>query len=171
MEKFDGFQSERGDSLQRPEPLPSFEERKLPVQNPLPRRLRSAQGLLRRPEPSRVHYEDSGQRTGEQPDLIHADSSLANGIRVPGSLAREILAYLKSLGKTVGKAHWDHFMKVMVEEYPDLNLLEHTYTFAFLNPNLLVRAARMLDRKIKPRAAKPFSKYNTAQKLHLLLTS
>ncbi len=119
----------------------------------------------------KVYYEDSGQRTGEQPDLIHAHSSLANRIRVPGSLAREILAYLKSLGKTIGEAHWDHFMKVTVEEYPDRNLIEHTYTFAFRNPNLLVRAARMLDRKIKPRAAKPFSKYNTAQKLHLLLTS
>jgi hypothetical protein len=91
--------------------------------------------------------------------------------KVKDLVAREILAYLKSLGKTVGKAHWDHFMKVTVEGYPDRNLLEHTYTFAFRNPNLIVRAARMLDRKIKPRAAKPFSKYNTAQKLHLLLTS
>ena len=91
--------------------------------------------------------------------------------KVKDLVAREILAYLKSLGKTVGKEHWDRFMKVTVEEYPDRTLLEYTYTFAFQNPNLLVRTARMLDRKIKPRAAKPFSKYNTAQKLHLLLTS
>jgi hypothetical protein len=91
--------------------------------------------------------------------------------KVKDLVAREILAYLKSLGKTVGKEHWDRFMKVTVEKYPDRTLLEYTYTFAFQNPNLLVRTARMLDRKIKPRAAKPFSKYNTAQKLHLLLTS
>jgi hypothetical protein len=75
------------------------------------------------------------------------------------------------LGKTVGEAHWDRFMKVTVEKYSDRDLLEHTYTFAFQNPNPMLRAARMLDRKIKPRAGKPFSKYNTAQKLRLLLNS
>ena len=91
--------------------------------------------------------------------------------KVKDLVAREILAYLKSLGKTVGEAHWDLFMKVTVEEYSDRNLLEHTYTFAFRNPNPLLRAARMLDRKLKPRAGKPFSKYNTAQKLRLLLHS
>jgi hypothetical protein len=62
-------------------------------------------------------------------------------------------------------------MKVTVEQYPDRDLLAHTYTFAFRNPNPLIYTARMLDRKIKPRAAKPFSKYNTAQKLHMLLSS
>jgi hypothetical protein len=91
--------------------------------------------------------------------------------KVKDLVAREILAYLKSLGKTVGEAHWDRFLKVTVEQYSDQDLLEHTYTFAFQNPNPMLRAARMLDRKIKPRAGKPFSKYNTAQKLRLLLNS
>ncbi len=84
-------------------------------------------------------------------------------------VAREILAYLKSLGKTVGEAHWNLFLKLTIENYPDRSLLEHTYTFAFKNPNPLIRTARMLDRKIKPRAGKPFSKYNTARKIYQLL--
>ena len=91
--------------------------------------------------------------------------------KVKDLVAREILAYLKSLGKTVGEEHWDRFMRVTVEQYLDRDLLEHTYTFAFRNPNPLLRATRMLDRKIKPRAGKPFSKYNTARKLRLLLHS
>jgi hypothetical protein len=89
--------------------------------------------------------------------------------KVKDLVAREILAYLKSLGKTVGETHWEFFMKVTVEEYSDRDLLEHTYTFAFRNPNPLLRAARMLDRKIKPRAGKTFSKYNTAQKLRRMM--
>jgi len=91
--------------------------------------------------------------------------------KVKDLVAREILAYLKSLGKTVGEAHWDRFMKVTVEQYSDRDLLEHTYTVAFRNSNLLLRAARMLDRRIKPRAKKPFSKYNTARKLRLIMHS
>jgi hypothetical protein len=91
--------------------------------------------------------------------------------KVKDLVAREILAYLKSLGKTVGEAHWNQFMKLTVEGYSDTNLLEHTYTVAFQNPNPLLRTARMLDRKLKPRAGKPFSKYNTARKLRLLLDS
>lgn len=89
--------------------------------------------------------------------------------KVKDLVAREILAYLKSLGKTVGKAHCDLFMKVTAEEYPDPTLLAHAYTIAFKNPNPLLRAARLLDRKISPKAKKPFSKYNTAEKIYRLL--
>ena len=91
--------------------------------------------------------------------------------RVREFLGREILAYLKSLGKAVGAEHWDTFLKETAEHYPDKDLLLYTYTFAFCNPNLALRAARWLDRKIKSRARKPFSKYNAAWKLHELLRS
>lgn len=84
-------------------------------------------------------------------------------------VAREILSYLKSLGKTVGEKHWDRFMQATVEHYPDQGLLEYTYNFAFKNPNPALRVARMLDRVLKPGAKKPFSKYNTALKLDELM--
>lgn len=89
--------------------------------------------------------------------------------RVKEFVGREILAYLKSLGKTVGKKHWHTFMKETVDHYPDKSLLEYTYVFAFRNPNLMLRAARWLDRKLKQGAKKPFSKYNVALKLHALM--
>ena len=84
-------------------------------------------------------------------------------------VAREIMAYLKSLGNTVGLELWDDFLKVTVENYPDHDLLEHTYTVAFRNPNPLVRAGRALDWKFSAKANKPCSKYNTALKLKNLL--
>lgn len=86
-------------------------------------------------------------------------------------VAREILAYLKSLGNTVGTEHWDDFLRLTVETYPDHDLLAHTHTVAFKNPNLLVRAGRALDWKFSAKANKPCSKYNTALKLHQLLQS
>jgi hypothetical protein len=89
--------------------------------------------------------------------------------RVKEFVCWEILAYLKSLGKTVGHKHWDTFMKETVDRYPDKSLLEYTYVFAFRNPNLILRGARWLDRKLKWRAKKPFSKYNVALRLHELM--
>ena len=84
-------------------------------------------------------------------------------------VAREILAYLKSLGNTVGPDLWDDFLKLTVETYPDRDLLEHTHTVVFKNPNPLVRAGRALDWKFSAKANKPCSKYNTALKLKNLL--
>jgi len=84
-------------------------------------------------------------------------------------VAREILSYLKSLGKTVGCELWDDFLRVAVEEYPDRELLEYTYDYAFRNPNLFLRAARWLDRRIKRGSRKPYSKYNTARRLRALM--
>lgn len=91
--------------------------------------------------------------------------------RVQEFVGREILAYLKSLGKTVGPEHWDAFMRETVELYPDKSLLDYTYTFAFRNPNPVLRTARWLDRVVKTGARKPFSKYKVALKLHELTTS
>ena len=85
--------------------------------------------------------------------------------RVREFVAREILSYLKSLGKTVGSEHFDRFMRETAESYPDRSLLEYTHAFAFRNPNLLLRLARWLDRKLKPGARKPFSKYNVARRV------
>ena len=89
--------------------------------------------------------------------------------RVKEFVCWEILAYLKSLGKTVGHRHWNAFMKETVDRYPDKTLLEYAYLLAFCNPNPILRGARWLDRKLKPGAKKPFSKYNVALKLRELI--
>ena len=89
--------------------------------------------------------------------------------RVKEFVGREILTYLKSLGKTVGAELWDTFLEETVRHYPDRDLLKYTYVFAFRNPNPILRAARGLDRKLKKGAKKPFSKYNVARKLDALL--
>ena len=85
--------------------------------------------------------------------------------RVREFVAREILSYLKSLGKCVGKEDWPAFIQATVREYPDRSLLEYTHAFAFRNPNLVLRLARWIDRRIHSRANKPFSKYNAARRL------
>lgn len=89
--------------------------------------------------------------------------------RVKEFVAREILSFLKSLGKTVGEADFARFMEETVRNYPDHDLLRYTHAFAFANPNPILRLARAIDRKIKPRAQKPFSKYNVARRLALVL--
>ncbi len=85
--------------------------------------------------------------------------------RVKEFVAREILSFLKSLGKTVGEQDFAVFMEETVRHYPDHDLLRYTHAFAFANPNLVLRLARAIDRRIKPRAQKPFSKYNVARRL------
>jgi hypothetical protein len=88
--------------------------------------------------------------------------------RVREFVAREILSYLKSLGRTVGAGAWDEFMRETVALYESKDLLRETHDFAFRNRNPLLRAARTLDR-LKPRNRKPFAKYTVARKLGLLL--
>ncbi len=85
--------------------------------------------------------------------------------RVKEFVAREILSYLKSLGKTVLAQDFAAFMAETVRHYPGRELLHYTHAFAFANPNPILRVARAIDRQIKPRAKKPFSKYNVALQL------
>ncbi len=100
-------------------------------------------------------------------DLLFFDFEMVfrSRSRVREFVAREILAYLKSLGKTVGDEAWDVLVAETVELYPDKALLEYTHDFAFKNPNPFLRAGRWIDRTFKSRAKKPFSKYNVARKL------
>jgi len=89
--------------------------------------------------------------------------------RVREFVSREILAYLKSLGRQVGAALWPAFLAETVRHYPDRAILDLTWRYAFDNPNPLLRGARWLDRRLKPGARKPFSKYQVAEQLHALV--
>jgi hypothetical protein len=104
-------------------------------------------------------------------ELVYFDFEMAfrSRRRVKEFVAREILAFLKSLGKCVGHDEWDAFLEETVKLYPSKELLRYTHQFAFKNPNYALRIARALDRRLKPRARKPFAKYNVARRLgHLL---
>jgi hypothetical protein len=84
--------------------------------------------------------------------------------RVREFVARELLAFLKSLGKAVGP-DFERFMKETIARYPDHDLLRYTHAFAFANPNPVLRLARAIDRNFKARSKKEFSKYNVARVL------
>ena len=88
--------------------------------------------------------------------------------RIKEFVAREIMTYLKSLCHYVPPNEWMIFMKETLDHYPDRELLESIYDFAFHHPNPFLRFGRFMDRVIKPRARKKFSKYNVALKLHTM---
>jgi len=90
--------------------------------------------------------------------------------RVKEFAAREILSYLKSLGKTLANEElWETFVEETVQAYEDKGQLRYTHQFAYANPNLFLRAARAYDRTFRPRAQKPFSKYSVARRLQKFL--
>jgi hypothetical protein len=91
--------------------------------------------------------------------------------RVPEFVSREILAYLKSLGKIVGPELFPVFLEQTVEHYAATGLLHNTYQLMFAHPNPVIRLARLIDRKFSAGAAKPFSKYNVARHLKKLLNA
>ncbi|MBN2490074.1 MAG: hypothetical protein JXQ29_04410 [Planctomycetes bacterium] len=84
-------------------------------------------------------------------------------------VAREILAYLKSLGKVLGPERFASYLEETVRHYPARELLEYTHTYIARNPNPLRRAGRWLDYRVKSRPKKPFSKHNVARRLRQLL--
>lgn len=89
--------------------------------------------------------------------------------RVEEFVTREILAYLKSLGKIVGPELFPVFLRETIDHYPDVELLKNTHRIMFSHPNLMIRCARIIDRRLYPSAAKPFSKHNVARQLKKML--
>ena len=89
--------------------------------------------------------------------------------RVKEFVTREILAYLKSLGKIVGPELFPVFLEETIAHYPGTELLHNAYQVMFAHSNPIVRLARFIDRKFSARAAKPFSKYNVARQLKEML--
>ena len=89
--------------------------------------------------------------------------------RVQDFISREILAYLKSLGKIVGPELFPVFLEQTVDHYPGTELLQNTYQLMFGHSNPVIRLARLIDRKFSAGAAKPFSKYNVARHLKNML--
>jgi hypothetical protein len=84
-------------------------------------------------------------------------------------VCREILAYLKSLGKIVGPERFPLFLEATLQHYAGTDLLEHTHRMMFSHPHPVLRLARRLDYRFRTRARKPFSKYHVARRLRDML--
>jgi hypothetical protein len=76
-------------------------------------------------------------------------------------VGREILAYMRSVGRFFGEATYDRMMDELVEHYPDKVLLLSAWETAWRHPNPVWRVARALDR-LKRTNRKRFSKYRVA---------
>jgi len=85
---------------------------------------------------------------------------------LPDLVGREMLAYLRFLGKAFGPELYDVMMDETVRHYPDKALLMQGWAHAMHNHNPFVRFFRMLDRKLRRKDNdKPYSKYSVAQDL------
>ena len=126
----------------------------------------------------------------QEPRLIHENGDLKHVMDYGGELvwfdfemcfrsrshvedlvAREILAYLKSLKEFVNDEQFKLFFRETMEHYEGRDFLANTYRVAFQNRNPLVRLARRLDFRFRKRAKKPSSKYNMALLIRSHLTS
>lgn len=116
-----------------------------------------------------------------EPRLIHENGDLKHVMDYNGELvwfdfemcyrsrshvedlvAREILAYAKSIGDFMKGELFELFLNEMVEHYPDKDLLGHAYTVTFRNRNPVIRVGRNLEFMIRERAKRWNSKYNMA---------
>ncbi len=77
-------------------------------------------------------------------------------------VGRELLAYLRSVGKFFGDEVYDLMMDEVVAHYPDKSLLLSGWEHAFHNDNPLVRMARQVDYQAKSKNKKKYSKYSVA---------
>jgi hypothetical protein len=77
-------------------------------------------------------------------------------------VGREMLAYLRSLGKSFGHEMYDLMMDEVIRSYPDKALLMEAYKHAIQNHNPFIRFFRTLDRKFKAENNKRYSKYSVA---------
>lgn len=80
-------------------------------------------------------------------------------------VGREILAYMRSVGRFFGEELYDRMTDILVETYPDRTLLFAAWEFAYRHSNPFTRFVRVLDRTLKPSHKKRFSKYRVAQDL------
>jgi hypothetical protein len=82
--------------------------------------------------------------------------------RIRMLVGREMLAYMRSVGRFFGEQTYDRMMDELVEHYPDKTLLFGAWEIAWRHPNPVMRFLRAIDRRIKPTNRKRFSKYQVA---------
>ena len=128
---------------------------------------------IKRQEPRLVHENGDMKHVmivGDQFLFFDFEMTYRSRRKVKEFVTREILAYLKSLGKIVGPELFPVFLKETIEHYPDIELLKNTHRMMFAHPNPVIRLARMVDRRFYAGARKPFSKHNVARQLKKMLS-
>lgn len=99
-----------------------------------------------------------------QGDFVSFDFEICfRSRRIPDLVGREILAYMRSTGKFFGDAMYERMMDELVAHYPDPSLLRAAWEHAFANRNPIVRFARWVDRRVRERHKKRYSKYPVAE--------
>ena len=88
-----------------------------------------------------------------------------SGAHIEDLVARELLAYIKTLASFLPPERFDLFFSETLDRYPARDLLERIYPYMFRNRNPLVRFGRRLDFAFRRRARKPNSKYRLALKV------
>jgi hypothetical protein len=77
-------------------------------------------------------------------------------------VGREILAYLRSVGRFYGPELYRRMLDELITHYPDKSLLLAAWEFAWQHPNPVWRVLRTLDRVLKPSNRRRWSKYRVA---------
>ncbi|MFO7536022.1 MAG: hypothetical protein R6X19_10155 [Kiritimatiellia bacterium] len=85
-----------------------------------------------------------------------------SGAHIEDLVARELLAYIKTLRTFLSPERFDLFLKETLERYPDRNYLELIYPYMFKNRKPLHRLGRWIDFNFKAKSRKPDSKYQLA---------
>lgn len=86
-------------------------------------------------------------------------------------VGREILAFMRSVGKFFGEDIYWRMMHEFLEHYPDRGLIEAAWNHAFCNPRMHMRIGRNIESVLKPKHRKRFSKYQVARDIRKLLDS
>ncbi len=94
-----------------------------------------------------------------------------SGAHIEDLVARELLAYLKTLGSFLPPERFQLFFRETMEHYPGREYLEGIYPFMFQNRNLVHRLGRRLDFAFRAPAQKPLSKYRIALLVRDYLTT
>jgi hypothetical protein len=142
-----------------------LEERMATWRRWLPEWCRRHQAAVRWNEPRLIHENGDVKHVMLwQGDYVYFDFEVQfTGRDVRDLVGREILAYMRSVGKFFGPEMYERMLDELVEHYPDKALLYAAYEHAYRNRHPVIRSARALDRALKPRHRQRFSKYSVAR--------
>ena len=121
---------------------------------------------IRQREPALIHENGDLKHVMilDNDNLLYFDFEVT--YRTPGKIrqhiARELLAFLRSLARCVGEEPFPVFIEDTRRHYPHPDLLRECYRVMYRHPNPLHRMARLLERIFRKRAKRPYSIHNVA---------
>ncbi|MHC4820351.1 MAG: hypothetical protein ACYTDX_01355 [Planctomycetota bacterium] len=97
-------------------------------------------------------------------DFVYFDFEMVfRSKNVRNLVGRELVSYMRSVGKFFGDEMYERMTDLLVEHYPDPALLLAAWDHAFEDPNPAMRGLRVLDRNFKSRHKKRYGKYHVAR--------